>query len=590
MQNSYTRKKIFCVFAFRIINFRDWGRVNIMKMSAMLLPTIRELPSDAEAKSHILMLRAALVRQVSSGVYSFLPLGYRVLRKIEEIIREEMDRAGALEVHMPALLDAELYKRSGRWDIYGADMFRLKDRTDRDFLLGPTHEEVFTDLVAWWLKSYKQLPITLYQIQYKYRDEKRPRYGLIRCKEFLMKDAYSFDATLESLDESYDKMKAAYYRAFERLGLKFLCVDADNGAMGGSGSQEFMVPSPIGEDDVVYCDDCHYAANMEKASYKPVPAPAPEEMQPLRRVPTPGAHTIAQITEFLHCAPERVAKTLIYVADGKPVAVMLRGDRDLNEVKLKNHLRCVELEMADPATVQAVTHAIVGFAGPVGLDVPIYADTEIRDMRNIVVGGNETDVHIENCNPDRDFTVVDYTDLRCAVEGDACPRCGKPMKIERGIEIGHIFKLGKRYTEVLDCEYTDADGKPAIPFMGCYGIGVSRVISAVIEQNCDDNGIIWPKSCAPYAVHLVALGRPDSVEMEAAEKLYNDMQAAGIEVLYDDRNERAGVKFMDADLIGIPLRVTVGRKAKEGIVEVKERRGGEVREMTFAEAIEYAKN
>ena len=590
MQNSYTRKKIFCVFAFRIINSRDWGRVNIMKMSAMLLPTIRELPSDAEAKSHILMLRAALVRQVSSGVYSFLPLGYRVLRKIEEIIREEMDRAGALEVHMPALLDAELYKRSGRWDIYGADMFRLKDRTDRDFLLGPTHEEVFTDLVAWWLKSYKQLPITLYQIQYKYRDEKRPRYGLIRCKEFLMKDAYSFDATLESLDESYDKMKAAYYRAFERLGLKFLCVDADNGAMGGSGSQEFMVPSPIGEDDVVYCDDCHYAANMEKASYKPVPAPAPEEMQPLRRVPTPGAHTIAQITEFLHCAPERVAKTLIYVADGKPVAVMLRGDRDLNEVKLKNHLRCVELEMADPATVQAVTHAVVGFAGPVGLDVPIYADTEIRDMRNIVVGGNETDVHIENCNPDRDFTVVDYTDLRCAVEGDACPRCGKPMKIERGIEIGHIFKLGKRYTEVLDCEYTDADGKPAIPFMGCYGIGVSRVISAVIEQNCDDNGIIWPKSCAPYAVHLVALGRPDSAEMEAAEKLYNDMQAAGIEVLYDDRNERAGVKFMDADLIGIPLRVTVGRKAKEGIVEVKERRGGEVREMTFAEAIEYAKN
>ena len=561
-----------------------------MKMSAMLLPTIRELPSDAEAKSHILMLRAALVRQVSSGVYSFLPLGYRVLRKIEEIIREEMDRAGALEVHMPALLDAELYKRSGRWDIYGADMFRLKDRTDRDFLLGPTHEEVFTDLVAWWLKSYKQLPITLYQIQYKYRDEKRPRYGLIRCKEFLMKDAYSFDATLESLDESYDKMKAAYYRAFERLGLKFLCVDADNGAMGGSGSQEFMVPSPIGEDDVVYCDDCHYAANMEKASYRPVPAPAPEEMQPLRRVPTPGAHTIAQITEFLHCAPERVAKTLIYVADGKPVAVMLRGDRDLNEVKLKNHLRCVELEMADPATVQAVTHAVVGFAGPVGLDVPIYADTEIRDMRNIVVGGNETDVHIENCNPDRDFTVVDYTDLRCAVEGDACPRCGKPMKIERGIEIGHIFKLGKRYTEVLDCEYTDADGKPAIPFMGCYGIGVSRVISAVIEQNCDDNGIIWPKSCAPYAVHLVALGRPDSAEMEAAEKLYNDMQAAGIEVLYDDRNERAGVKFMDADLIGIPLRVTVGRKAKEGIVEVKERRGGEVREMTFAEAIEYAKN
>ncbi len=561
-----------------------------MKMSNMLLPTIRELPSDAEAPSHILMLRAALVRQVSSGVYSFLPLGYRVLRKIENIIREEMDSAGALEVHMPALLDAELYKRSGRWDIYGADMFRLKDRTDRDFLLGPTHEEVFTDLVAWWLKSYKQLPITLYQIQYKYRDEKRPRYGLIRCKEFVMKDAYSFDATPESLDESYDKMKAAYYRAFDRLGLKYLCVDADNGAMGGNGSQEFMVPSSIGEDDVVYCDDCHYAANMEKASYRPVPAPAPEELLPLRRVPTPGAHTIAQITEFLHCSPERVAKTLIYLADGKPVAVMLRGDRDLNEVKLKNHLGCLDLEMADPATVETVTHAVVGFAGPVGLTVPLYADTEIRDMRNIVVGGNETDVHIENCNPGRDFQVIDYCDLRCAVEGDACPVCGKPMKIERGIEIGHIFKLGKRYTEALGCEYTDADGKPAIPFMGCYGIGVSRVISAVIEQNCDEHGIVWPKSCAPYGVYLVGLGRPGSEELAAAEKLYQDMEAAGIEVLYDDRNERAGVKFMDADLIGLPLRVTVGRKAKEGIVEVRDRKTGEVREMTFAEAVEFAKN
>ena len=560
-----------------------------MKMSNMLLPTIRELPSDAEAQSHILMLRAALVRQVSSGVYSFLPLGYRVLRKIEQVVREEMDRAGALEVHMPALIEADLYKKSGRWDIYGADMFRLKDRSDRDFLLGPTHEEVFTDLVRWWLKSYKQLPITLYQIQYKYRDEKRPRYGLIRCKEFLMKDAYSFDATLGSLDESYQKMKDAYYRIFERLGLKFLCVDADNGAMGGSGSQEFMVPSAIGEDDVVYCDACHYAANMEKASYKPVPAPAPEEELPLRRVPTPGAHTIAQITEFLHCPAERVAKTLIYVADGKPVAVMLRGDRDLNEVKLKNHLGCRELEMADPATVEAVTHAVVGFAGPVGLTVPVYADSEIEAMRNIVVGGNETDVHIENCNPGRDFTVVDYSDLRCAVEGDLCPVCGKPMTIERGIEIGHIFKLGKRYTEVLDCEYTDEDGKPAIPYMGCYGIGVSRVIAAVIEQNCDEMGIIWPKVCAPYDVHLVALGRPGSAEEAAANKLYDDMTAAGLEVLYDDRNERAGVKFMDADLIGLPVRVTVGRRAKDGIVEVKERRGGEVREMTFEEAIAFAK-
>ncbi|NMA08891.1 MAG: proline--tRNA ligase [Clostridiales bacterium] len=560
-----------------------------MKMSNMLLPTIRELPSDAEATSHILMLRAALIRQVSSGVYSFLPLGYRVLRKLEEIVREEMDRAGALEVHMPALIESDLYRQSGRWDIYGDDMFRLKDRSGRDFLLGPTHEELFTDLVRWWLKSYKQLPITLYQIQYKYRDEKRPRYGLIRCKEFLMKDAYSFDATLESLDESYDKMKEAYYRTYERLGLSFLCVDADNGAMGGSGSQEFMVNSPIGEDDIVYCESCRYAANMEKATYGKPAKSAPAEMLPLERIPTPGAHTIAQITEFLSCKPEDVAKTLVYIADGKPVAAMLRGDRDLNEVKFKNHLGCVNLEMAPPEVVEQVTHAAVGFAGPVGLNIPIYADIELEGVNNLVVGGNETDIHLRNCCIGRDCTVVDYSDLRCAVEGDMCPVCGKPLKLERGIEIGHIFKLGKRYTELLDCTYTDEQGKPAIPFMGCYGIGVSRVIAAVIEQNNDDAGIIWPEICAPYKVYLAALGRPGSAEMDAAEKLYNDLTAAGVEVLYDDRNERAGVKFMDADLIGLPWRVTVGRKAKDGIAELKNRRTGEVEELSFDALVERMK-
>jgi len=560
-----------------------------MKMTNMLLPTIRELPSDAEAKSHILMLRAAMIRQVSSGVYSYLPLGYRVLRKIEAVVREEMDRAGALEVHMPALIEADLYRQSGRWDIYGEDMFRLKGRGDRDFLLGPTHEEMFTDLVRWWLKSYKQLPITLYQIQPKYRDEKRPRFGLLRCKEFLMKDAYSFDATLESLDESYQKMKDAYYRVFERLGLNFLCVDADNGAMGGSGSQEFMVPTDIGEDDVVYCDACKYAANMEKASYRPVEVPAKEELAEVEKVHTPAAHTIAQITEFLSCSAEKVAKTLIYMADGKPVAVMLRGDRDLNEVALKNHLHCTELEMAPVDVVMDVTHAKVGFAGPMGLDVPIYADSEIEHMCNMVVGANESEYHLRGVNPGRDFQVVDYSDLRCAVEGDLCPVCGKPMRIERGIEVGHIFKLGKRYTEVLGCHYVNEQNKDEIPYMGCYGIGVSRVIAAIIEQSNDDMGIIWPVICAPYQVSIVALGKPGSEEMKKAEELYETMTAAGLEVLFDDRNERAGVKFMDADLIGIPVRITVGRKAKDGVVEYKLRRETEVRELAIEDAIAEAK-
>lgn len=570
---------------FNFSSFRCRRKGFAMKMSNMLLPTIKEVPSDAEVNSHILMLRAALIRQVSSGIYSYLPLGYRVLRKIENVVREEMDRAGALEVHMPALLEATPYQQSGRWEIYGADMFRLKDRGDRDFCLGPTHEEIFTDLVRWWLRSYKQLPITLYQIQTKYRDEPRPRYGVIRSKEFLMKDAYSFDATQESLDKSYDAMKKAYCRIFERLGLNYLCVDADNGAMGGSGSQEFMVPSPIGEDNVVYCDHCRYAANMEKAGYRPAePAPA-QEPRDAAEVHTPGAHTIAQITEFLGCRAEDVAKTLIYLADGKPVAAMVRGDRDLNETKFKNLLGCNELEMADPETVISVTHAAVGFAGPVGLQVPVYADNEISSIANIVVGANRTEYHLKDVNPGRDFTVVQYADLRNAVEGDMCPVCGQPLKIERGIEIGHIFKLGTRYTERLNCRYTNEQGQDAVPLMGCYGIGVSRVIAAIVEQENDEMGIRWPMICAPYQATIVGLGKPGSEEMRLAEELYNKMTDAGIEVLFDDRNERAGVKFMDADLIGIPVRITVGRKAKDGMVEFKRRCESAAVDMTFDDAI-----
>ncbi|NLD87803.1 MAG: proline--tRNA ligase [Clostridiales bacterium] len=560
-----------------------------MKMSNLFMPTIRELPSDAEVTSHILMLRAAMIRQVTSGSYCYLPLGYRVLRKVEQVIREEMDKSGALELHMPALLSSDLFRESGRWDVFGASMFKLKDRNDRDMCLGPTHEELFTDLVRSWIHSYKNLPITLYQIQTKFRDEPRPRYGVIRSKEFIMKDAYSFDVDEEGLDISYNKMYKAYCAAFDRLGLKYMIVDADSGAMGGSGSQEYMVLSPIGEDDIVYCDKCRYAANVEKATFKTPVVPEQVEEQTMEKIYTPGFHTIAQISEFLKVEANQVVKTLIYLADGKPVAAMLRGDRDLNELKFQNFLGCADLIMADPYTVRDVTHSEVGYAGPVGLEVPIYADTELRGMQNMVVGANETDYHLRGVNLVRDYNVTEFVEIRKAISGDACPVCGEPMQLTKGVEVGHIFKLGRKYTEALNCTYTTADGKEDTPIMGCYGIGVTRVVAAIIEQSYDDDGIIWPKIVAPYHAVIVGLGKPESEEMRISEDIYTRLVDAGVEALYDDRNERAGVKFKDADLIGIPVRLTVGRKAKDGIVELKYRNSKDVRELPIEEAIKEIK-
>lgn len=543
-----------------------------MRMSNLLMPTLREVPAEAEIASHRLMLRAGLIRKLAAGIYSYLPLGLRTLKKVENIVREEMDKAGAQELLMSALLPAEAYQASGRWDVFGPSMFKLKDRGDRDFCLGPTHEELFTQCVIDNVKSYKEYPMTLYQIQTKYRDEGRPRFGVIRSREFVMKDAYSFDLDQKGLDESYQKMYDAYNRIFTRLGLDFTVVDADSGAMGGSGSQEFMVKSPVGEDGIAYCDDCGYAANYEKCECIPQEVDQIEGDLPLEKIETPNAHTIDELVESLGMQAHNFAKTIIYKADDKYIAAMVRGDRDVNEVKLKNLVGCRDdLELAEPAVVRDITNAQVGFAGPINLGIPVYADKEVELMKNFVVGANETDMHYKNVNMDRDFTPDVVADIRVVVTGDKCPKCGGTIKSEQGIEVGHIFKLGTKYSDALGLKYLDESGKQQTVIMGCYGIGVTRCVAAAVEQLHDDNGIIWPVSIAPYQAIVVPANYKDEEQVNAAEKLYNELTEAGIETLIDDRAERAGVKFKDADLIGIPVRVVVGKKLSEGIVEYKER-------------------
>lgn len=559
-----------------------------MRTSNMLLSTLREVPAEAETTSHQLMLRAGLIRKLAAGVYSFLPLGHRVLRKVEDIIREEMDAEGAQEVLMSALLPAEAYQESGRWEVFGSDMFRLKDRNDRDFCLGPTHEEIFTDTIKACVKSYRQLPQILYQVQAKYRDERRPRFGVMRSREFIMKDAYSFDMTKEGLDAAYEKMYRAYCKTFDRMNLDYIIVDADSGAMGGSGSQEFMVKSDTGEDTIAYCSACGYAANVEKAECIPETS-AEEPAKPMRKIETPKAGTIEELVEFLHTDSKHFAKTILYQAGENVVAVMVRGDREINEVKLMNHLGLTEqeLELASAETVREVTGAAVGFAGPIGLNVPVICDKEIMGMKNFIVGANETDYHFENVNPS-DFEPSAVIDVRSITDGDKCPKCGKPIATTQGVEVGHIFKLGTKYTDALDCTYLDENGKPQPMIMGCYGIGVSRTIAAVIEQFSDENGIVWPVSVAPYQVLVVPVSMREEAQVKLAEELYQKLLSRGIEVLIDDRTERVGVKFKDADLIGIPVRITVGKKADEGIVEYKLRCCGEVLELTAEEALEKA--
>ncbi len=558
-----------------------------MRVSKMLMPTLREVPAEAEIISHRLMLRAAMIRKLAAGVYSYLPLGLRTLQNVEQIIREEMDKAGAQELLMSALLPAEAYMKTGRWDVFGESMFRLKDRNERDFCLGPTHEEIFTDTVKNTVHSYRQLPLTLYQIQTKYRDERRPRFGVMRSREFVMKDAYSFDLTEEGHDASYKAMYKAYCAIFDRLGLDYIVVDADSGAMGGSGSQEFMVKSEVGEDVIAYCDACGYAANEEKATCIPKEQTYPESGESMEKMETPNVHTIEELTAFLGVEAYRFAKTLIYKVGEQYVAVMVRGDREVNPVKLQNLLGASEeAELAEPFAVREITKAEVGFAGPVGLSVPLYADLEVMEMKQMVVGANETGYHLVHVEPGRDFTPTAVADLRTIADGDICPKCGKPIKTAHGIEIGHIFKLGTKYSEALSLTFPDENGEEKPVIMGCYGIGVNRCIAAVIEQNNDANGIIWPMEIAPYKAEIVVVNRDDETQMKLAESIYETLQKNGVATLLDDRDERPGVKFKDADLIGIPVRITVGKKAGDDIVEFKCRKDAAYQEMSSAMAAE----
>ena len=557
-----------------------------MKLSKMLISTLREVPGEAEIASHQLMLRAGMIRKSATGIYTFMPNGVRVLKNVENIVREEMDRAGAQEFLASALIPANLWQESGRWDVMGSEMIRLKDRNGRDFCLGPTHEEVFTDLARNEIKSYKQLPLNLYQIQTKYRDERRPRFGVMRSREFIMKDAYSFDKDNEGLDISYMKMYEAYNKIFTRCDLEFSAVEADSGAMGGSGSAEFMVKSDIGEDEIAFCTGCNYAANTEKATSKLEDAEKEEEKE-LNKIATPDVRTIEELVTFFNTSNKKFAKTLIYKADGKVVAVMVRGDRSLNETKVSNALGGImELEMADAETVLKATSAEIGFAGPIGLQVDtLLVDEEVTRMSNFIVGANDTGYHYENVNYERDFNGI-VGDYKLVAEGDMCPKCGSPINIRRGVEVGHIFKLGTKYSESMGANYLDENGKEKPLVMGCYGIGINRTVAAIIEQHHDENGILWPMAVAPYKVIVTPANVKNEEQMNRAEKIYEDLKTKGVDVLLDDRNERVGVKFKDADLIGIPIRVTVGKKVVEDIVEFKLRKNQDIEEVNIEDVVD----
>ena len=554
-----------------------------MKMSNMLVGTLREVPAEAEIESHKLMLRAGLMRKMAAGIYNYMPLGLKVIENVKNIVREEMNNAGAQEFLASALIPAELWQESGRWDAYGAEMFRLKDRHNRDFCLGPTHEEVFTDIVRNEIKSYKQLPLNLYQIQTKYRDERRPRFGVMRSREFIMKDGYSFDKDQEGLDLAYEKMRKAYVNIFNRCGLDAKAVAADSGAIGGSGSAEFMVKSEVGEDDVVFCTACDYAANIEKAPSTPEHGEK-EELMEVEKVETPAVKSIEDLAKFFECSPKKIAKTLIFQADDKVVAVVLRGDREANEVKIANAIgEVIELEMASEEAVKEATGAAVGFAGPMGIKVDmLLVDQEVANMYNFIIGANETDMHLKNVNYGRDFEGV-VGDFRNVTIGEKCPECGKEITISRGTEVGHIFKLGTKYSESMGATFIDEDGKAKPFIMGCYGIGVTRTVASIIEQHNDENGIIWPLEVAPYHVSVIPANVKNEEQATKAEEIYNELRKMGVEALLDDRKERAGVKFKDSELMGIPLRITVGKMIGEGQVEFKLRNGGEVETLSIEE-------
>jgi prolyl-tRNA synthetase len=545
-----------------------------MRYSRLLIPTLKETPAEAEAASHILLFRAGMIRKLASGIYDYLPLGLRVLRKVEQIVREEMNRAGAQEVLLPAVQPAELWQESGRWQVYGKELLRFKDRHGRDCCFGPTHEEVITDVVRREVHSYRQLPLNLYQIQVKFRDEIRPRFGLIRGREFIMKDAYSFDVDEAGAELTYGAMYEAYSRIFQRCGLTFKAVEADTGPIGGSFSHEFMVLADTGEDLLASCNSCAYAANLEKAE---VPAPVNNPGSPPREstqlVATPGVRTVEEVAHFLQVQPQDIVKTLIYETDQGPVAVLIRGDHEVNEVKVRNLLGVTDLILASPGRVKELTGAEVGFSGPLGLGIPVYADQAVAALTAMVTGANKDDHHFTGVHPQRDLQITRIADLRQVTEQDPCPRCGAALTLLKGIEVGHIFKLGLKYSQALNAAFLDAEGEEQYIFMGCYGIGVSRIVAAAIEQGHDADGIIWPVALAPFQVGLVPINMNDQATRETADRLHDQMEAAGIEVLLDDRDERPGVKFKDMDLLGLPLRVVVGPKTlAAGQAEVRHRR------------------
>ncbi len=548
-----------------------------MRLSRAFVPTLKEVPADAEVLSHVYMVRGGFIRRLAAGVYNFLPLGWRVIHKIEDIVRREMDRTGAQEVLMPSSVPAELWQESGRWDKYGPELLRFKDRKGANFCFGPTHEEVIVDMVRRDTKSYRDLPLNLYQIQTKFRDELRPRAGLMRGREFIMKDAYSFDVDVEAALRSYDEMYAAYQRIFDRCGLEYRAVEADTGAIGGSRSHEFQVLAETGEDTIVACDHCDYAANVEQAELVEPTGPGITGGGELEKVATPNARTIEEVSAFLHIEPSKLIKILLYMADEKPVAALVRGDRGLNEVGFKKLVGANALYLAREGQIRELTGAGSGFSGPIGLDIPIYADHELRGATGAVCGANQDDTHYTGVDLARDVQITGWGALRMAEAGDPCPRCGAGhYRVFRGIEVGQVFHLGTVYSEPMRASFLDEAGETRTMVMGCYGIGITRIAAAAIEQNHDGDGIIWPMSIAPYQVVVLPLQNKDADVVAAAEAIYQGLVERGVEVMLDDRDERPGGKFKDADLIGVPLRIAIGKRSlKEGNVEVKWRRDSE---------------
>ena len=552
-----------------------------MRYSELLLPTLKETPTEAEVVSHRLLLRAGFIRKLTSGVYTYLPLGLAAIRKVEQIVREEMNRAGAQELLMPMVQPADLWKESGRWEKYGPELLRFTDRHDRESCLGPTHEEVITDLIRREIHSYRNLPVNLYQIQTKFRDEIRPRFGLMRGREFIMKDGYSFDATEKGAEITYQKMYDAYHRIFKRCGLSFRAVEADTGTIGGSFSHEFMVLADTGEDTLAICKNCSYAANMEKAAVQPPEKSGEQnELLPLQKVETPGKKKVDIVCDFLGISPKQLVKTMVYIADGDPVAVLVRGDHEVQPVKLKNMLGAVEVELAEEKQVFDITGVPSGYLGPIGLNIPVAADQAVSVMTNFTAGANEKNFHMQNINFPRDFQAFQVADLRQVTEEDQCPSCGGELELTKGIEVGHIFKLGDSYSRALNATFQDSNSEEQNFIMGCYGIGVSRTVAAAIEQNHDDNGIIFPLPLAPLQVIILNLDPKNEEISSAAETLYTQFLQGGIAVLIDDREERPGIKFKDADLIGIPYRVTIGKRfAQEGLVEIRHRKNGQTKSL-----------